>query len=82
MSTRTIAVDENGQSEVISINEDDDAEVGSYGCNLEEGDEVELEDGSYWTVDSVGSRIQTGNPGCGDSNFVWVELTENDEDNV
>lgn len=76
---RTTCVDENGRSCIVAVNGDEDAQVGSYGENLASDDEVELSDGSVWTVAEVYSHIQTGNPGSGAANFVAVDLVQEEE---
>lgn len=77
---RTIEVDEHGRSCIVAVNGDEEAQVGSYGEDLVLEDEVELSDGSVWTVDKVYSYIQTGNPGSGTANFVAVDLVQRDEE--
>lgn len=77
---RTIEVDEHGHSCIVTVNGDEEAQVGSYGEDLASEDEVELSDGSVWTVDKVYSHIQTGNPGSGTANFVAVDLVQRDEE--
>ena len=75
MHYRTIDIDEAGRSLITFLNGDEVSEVGSFGANLEEGDEVELgDDEMEWTVRKVHSYIQTGSPGTGIANFVSVDL--------
>jgi len=77
---RTIEVDEHGCSCIVAVNGDEEPQVGSYGDLLASEDEVELSDGSVWTVAQVYSHIQTGNPGSGLANFVAVDLVQRDEE--
>lgn len=71
---RTIEVDEHGRSCIVAVNGDEQGQVGSYAADLASEDEVELRDGSVWTITRVHSYIQTGNPGSGAANFVAVDL--------
>lgn len=76
MRLRTIGVDEHGRSTICAINGDQLAEPGAYADLLCPGDKVQLDDGTIWTVDRVYTRIQTGNPGAGTSNYVCVDITQ------
>jgi len=69
-----IEVDEHGRSCIVAIHGDKEAEVGNYADGLREEDEVELTDGSVWTVYKVYSNIQTVSQGSGVSNYVYVDL--------
>ncbi len=77
---RTIEVDEQGRSCIVAVHGYEESEVGYYGDGLTAEDEVELEDGSVWTVDKVYSHIQTGSPGSGVSNYIAVDLMQRDEE--
>lgn len=72
----TITVDEQGRSCIVAINGDEEAEAETFGAGLSVDDEVELDDGSIWTVERVYGHIQTGNPGSGASNYVAVDLVQ------
>ena len=67
------SVDENGRTYGFTV-QDDESEAGSFGCNLEVGQEVDLTDGGTGTVERVYSRIQTGNPDSGASNLSLIHI--------
>jgi len=71
MNARRISIDEHGRSCIVTVN-GEYVEIGSYGDGLETRDEVELEDGSTWTVEEVYGHIQTGSSGS--PNYVAVDL--------
>lgn len=74
-TTRSITVDRDGRSEIVSVN-GDEVDVGQYGENLIAGDAVTLDDGSEWTVKEVYTNIHTGPQTSGQSNYVYVVLVE------